>query len=55
MGVNKSTLKKFSDEEIDNLNEEPDYVIKTRSPYPKNWVMNIMVAKREEDLKNVAF
>jgi len=37
------------------LNEEPDYVVKTRAPYPTEWRVNIMVSKREEDLKNDAY
>ena len=55
MGVHKSTLRTFSEDEINNLEEEPDYIIKTRSPFPKNWIVNLMVSKREEDLKNEAF
>ncbi len=55
MGVQKSKLKEISAEEKDNYDEEPNYEIKTRSPYPQNWRLNIMVSKREEDLKNDAF
>ena len=55
MGVQKSKLKEIPEEEKLKYHEEPDYIVKTRPPYPSEWRVNIMVSKREEDLKHVSY
>lgn len=55
MGVQKSKLKVISESEKEKYEEEPNYIIKTRPPYPTEWRVNIMVSKREEDLKHESY
>jgi len=53
MGAHKSKMPKIDPE--DKLDPEPEYVIKTRSPKPTIWQLNILRGKREDDLRNDAY
>lgn len=55
MGAHKSMMPKISPEDRQNLEPEPDYVIKTRSPKPTVWQLNIHRGKREDDLRNESY
>ena len=55
MGTYKSKIPKQDVNENTCLEEEPFYVIKTRSPRPGPWSLNIMRGKREDDLRNIAY
>ncbi len=37
---------------LEQLEEETDYVVKTRSPMPSTWSLNILRGKREDDMRN---
>ena len=55
MGAFKSKREKIDIEKLPKLHEETDYQIKTRSPKPTNWRLNIMRGKREDELRNEAY
>ena len=55
MGAHKSRLHKVHLEDRGVLEPEPDFVIKTRSPKPDVWQLNILRGKREDDLRNEAY
>lgn len=55
MGAHKSRLHKIHIEDNQKLEPEPDYLIKTRSPRPSRWQLNILRGKKEDDLRNEAY
>ena len=55
MGAYKSKAKKQDIEKLERLKPEPDYEIKTRSPMTKNWTLNILRGKREDELRNECY
>jgi len=40
---------------LPEMQEEPDYEVKTRGPLPDTWKLNITRGKREDDLRNEAY
>lgn len=55
MGTYKSKAVKGDAEKLPRLQRELDYDIKTRSPKPTTWKLNILRGKREDDLRNEAY
>lgn len=55
MGGKNTKIPEINPEDRKNLEPEPDYDIKTRSPKPTTWQLNIMRGKREDDLRNEAY
>lgn len=55
MGAHHSKLSKANKDDKGVLEPEPDFIIKTRSPRPEIWQLNILRGKREDDLRNQAY
>ncbi len=55
MGAHQSRLHKVHLEGRGSLEPEPDYIIRTRSPKPTVWQLNILRGKKEDDLRNEAY
>lgn len=55
MGAHKSRMYRVHIDENNAFEPEPDYVIKTRSPMPSKWQLNILRGKKEDDLRNQAY
>jgi hypothetical protein len=55
MGTYKSKGVKGDADKMPRLEPEPNYEIKTRSPKPTTWKLNILRGKREDDLRNEAY
>jgi hypothetical protein len=57
MGAVPSVVKKVKQdiEHMPRLEPEMDYEIKTRSPLPKTWNLNILRGRKEDELKNESY
>lgn len=55
MGSYKSKNFKVDVESLPETEPEPDYVIKTRSPKPERWSLNLLRGQREDELKGLAY
>ena len=55
MGTYKSKSIKVDISNMKELEEEePNYEVKTRTPRPSSWKMNILRGKRESELNDIA-
>lgn len=55
MGSYRSKGFKIDIETLPEAEPEPDYEIRTRSPMPDRWALNIVRGKREDELKGLAY
>ena len=55
MGSYRSKNFKVDVDSLPTLEPEPNYEIKTRSPMPDRWALNILRGQREDELKGLAY
>jgi Cytochrome c oxidase biogenesis protein Cmc1 like len=55
MGSYRSKGFKIDIETIPEQEPEPDYEIKTRTPKPDRWQLNILRGRREDELRGLAY
>lgn len=55
MGSYRSKNFKVDIDSLPEAEPEPNYEVRTRSPKPERWTLNLLRGQREDELKGLAY